>query len=290
MIVLYKYDGFFVEENMLNNTNFYYGRYVMSMQKYFFVICAVLLNHSAVADWQKNNRAISITSGLIKQDYQEYEKQSRVTNGVINTEKANIHEIALNSRFQSEKGVWLQGRISSITGATEYDGYLQNNTQLIPYVSVTDNAMLNVSANVGYALPVGKKLQIIPNISGLHQRWDRRLTQYDEYYSTQSAMAGVVAQYQATKKIGLEISADVGKNIKSHINVPSHNFQQDLAKQNIWQVGAKASYQLTDNLAVIGEINYKEIKHGESPVQNGLQYPSGKSVQTSGLAGLRVSF
>lgn len=99
--------------------------------------------------------------------------------------------------------------------------------------------MLNISANVGYAVPIGKKLQIIPNVSGLHQRWDRHLTQYDEHFSTQSAMIGMVAQYQATDKFGLEVSADIGKNIKSNIKVPSKDFQQDLAKHNIWQVGRK---------------------------------------------------
>lgn len=264
----------------------------MIMNKYFLMVAGMMLANTAIADWQQNNRTISLTSGLMKQDYIEYDKQSKTSNGILLTEKENIHEIALNTRFQSQKGVWLQGRVGSVTGGTWYDGYLQysNSNALTPYISVTDNAMLNVSANVGYAMPIGEKVQIIPNISGLHQRWDRKLEQYDERFSTQSAMAGVVAQYQATKRLGLEVSADIGKNVKSDIKVPSKNFEQNLAKQNIWQVGAKASFQLTDHLALIGEVNYRESKHGESAVQNNLSYPSGKSVQTSGLAGLRVSF
>lgn len=256
------------------------------------MILGMLLANTAVADWQQHNRAISLTSGLMKQDYLEYDKKGETTNGILLTEKEDIHEIALNTRFQSQKGFWLQGRVSSVTGGTWYDGYLQDRQGNLgsEYKAVTDNRMLNVSANAGYVLPVGKNLQIIPNISGLHQRWDRSLTQYDERFSTQSAMAGVVAQYQATKKLGLEFSADMARNIKSNIKVPSQDFQQDLAKHNIWQVGAKASYQLVDSLALIGEVSYRESKHGESVFQNDLRYPSGKSVHTSGLVGLRVSF
>lgn len=264
----------------------------MLKKKYIFIIGSIMLTNTTAADWSQHNRTISLTSGLMKQDYLEYDKQGKTSNGILLTEKEDIHEIALNTRFLSQKGIWLQGRISSVTGDTWYDGYLQNTEgELISeYKSVTDNQMLNISANIGYAVPISEKLRIIPNISGLHQRWDRYLTQYDEHFSTQSAMAGVVAQYQATKNLGLEVSADIGKNIKSDIKVPSKNFQQNLAKHNIWQVGAKASYQLTDKLAVIGEVNYQESKLGESPYQNSLHYPSGKSVHTSGLAGIRVSF
>lgn len=260
------------------------------LKKVSLMIVGLMFCQIAVADWQQNNRAVSLTSGLIQQDYYENDNQGRTNNGILLTEKEKIHEIALNTRYQTQKGIWLQGRVSSVTGATAYDGYLQNGSILTPYQSVTDNAMINMSANIGYAVPIGEKLQIIPNISGLNQRWDRRLTQYDERFNAQSVLAGVVAQYQVTKNLGLEVSADVGKNINSEIKVAQRNFEQDLAKQNIWQVGGKASYQLNDKLALIGEVNYRETKHGESASQNGLNYPSGKSKHTSGLAGVRVSF
>lgn len=106
----------------------------MLSKKYILMIGGFLLSNVTFADWQQHNRAISLTSGLMQQDYREYDKKGQTTNGIFNTEKENIHEIALNSRFQSQKGMWLQGRVSSITGGTEYNGYLQNtnNLQLPP--------------------------------------------------------------------------------------------------------------------------------------------------------------
>ncbi|WP_019520605.1 hypothetical protein [Faucicola boevrei] len=171
--------------------------------------------------WQTNNRTISITTGLMQQDYQEYDNHQRVDNGILNTEKSDIHEFAINTRYQhTHQGLWLQGRATHVTGATNYDGFLQQGNQLIPYQSITDNTMYKLSANVGYALPVGEKIQLIPNIGGQHQRWDRQLSQYDERFTQRSVSAGIVAQYQATPNIGLEVSVDVGKQIISDIKVP----------------------------------------------------------------------
>lgn len=263
----------------------------MAVNKCVVAVLLGVASQMALADWQQHNRAVSITSGLMKQDYHEKDKQGLTDNGILNTEKSNIHEIAFNGRWQQAKqGVWVQGRASSVTGATKYDGYLQNGSQLTPYETVTDNRIYEVSTNIGYAIPVGEKLAIIPNISGHHEHWDRELVQYNERFSTQSAMAGAVIQYQVSPKIGVEVSADVGKNVNSELKVVKHNFEQDLAKQNIWQVGAKASYQLTEKLAVIGEVNHRQKMYGESTVENGLQYPSGESKQTSGLVGVRVSY
>lgn len=108
--------------------------------------------------WQTNNRTISITTGLMQQDYQEYDNHQRVDNGILNTEKSDIHEFAINTRYQhTHQGLWLQGRATHVTGATNYDGFLQQGNQLIPYQSITDNTMYKLSANVGYALPVGEK-------------------------------------------------------------------------------------------------------------------------------------
>lgn len=257
-----------------------------------FYLSSISITSVATADnWQTNNRSVSVTAGILQQDYQENDKQGLTNNGVLNTEKSDIHEIALNARWQSaQKGIWLQGRATSVTGATNYDGYLQSGNTLTPFASVTDNAMYNISANVGYALPVGEKLQIIPNVSALHQRWERNLVQYDERFVQQSAMAGVVAQYQATPKLALEVSADVGKNVNSEIKVTDLNFEQDLAKKPVWQVGGKASYQLTDSLAVVGEANFRKTEYGESASQNGLKYPSGEANHTSWLMGVRASF
>lgn len=261
-----------------------------------FMLCTLLVTFSPFTfatpnEWQTNNRSVSITAGLVKQDYEEYDTQGLTSNGILNTEKSNIHQIALNARYQfAPKGIWLQGRAVAVTGATNYDGYVQTGSQLTPFSTVTDNAMYDLSANVGYAIPIGEKFQIIPNVSGQSYRWERDLVQYDEQFDQKSALVGVVAQYQVTPKLGLELSADIGKNMASKIRVPEYDFEQDLAEKPVWQVDGKASYQLTDNLAVIGEVSHRELQYGESATQNNLSYPSGKAKQTSGLVGVRTSF
>lgn len=251
------------------------------------------MNISHADNWIQN-RSISLTTGLISQDYKEFDRNGLSSDGILNTEKSDIHQVVLTARWQQQakKGFWLQGKASHVTGATNYQGYLQFGNQLTPFESITDNAMQHLSANIGFALPISnsKNIQVIPNISIHHQRWERDLEQYQEVFNQQSMMAGVVAQWQVTPKIGLELSTDIGRNIHSQIKVNRFDFKEKLAKKNIWQVGGKASYQLTENLAMIGEANYQVTEYGESNVSNNLHYPSGKAKHTSWLMGVRSSF
>lgn len=150
--------------------------------------------------------------------------------------------------------------------------------------------MYETTAHVGYAVTVGDTVQLIPNISGMYQKWDRQLTQYTEKFYQQSAMAGVVAQYQATDKLKLELSADMGKQMYSKISVAAFDFEQNLDKKPIWQIGGKASYQITDNLAMVAEVIHRQTHYGESGRQNNLSYPSGIANQTSGLLGVSVAY
>jgi len=265
------------------------------------VLAMVSASVQAQTNWATQNRFLEINTGSYQQNYREQDTQSRTVDGILDTETGRQNHIGVAASWQTQNG-WLLGVTGQRqTGATDYQGYLQNgNGDLRPYNSRTGNTASQLSVYLGYAVnsdnwpTMPASLQVTPLLQWGQQRWQRNLSQYSESYRFQTYAAGVLAQWQAKPGLVLHTQALFGRVQKAQVSVEdlAFNSSQPGGNWRQWQIGLSQDLgTLTGKEALLGwrvaaSYSASRFGHGQSPVFNGLQAPPNQhrpSVWTLGL-------
>lgn len=248
------------------------------------------------ADWVSHNRSISLGAGVLQQRYTETDAYGYTTDGVLNSERGKLRSFDLVARWQGAlstkptiPSLWLHGRLRHSTGNTDYQGYLQSGSTLIPYASTTGNALVSGELRVGAAFANSDvAVQSVPYIAVQRQTWRRELTQYTEDFSHTAALAGLLVQWRIAPAWSAELDAAAGRMLAAHMRSADLGFDQKLGTRPVWQLGAQIGYQVTPQWRASLYTDFQHYRYGASAVQNGMQEPASLTQQLS--YGARLSW
>ena len=217
----------------------------------------------AQTGWAAYNRNLEVSTGSHQQHYTEQDTQGLTTDGVLDRETGRQNHLGLAANWQTQNG-WLLGVTGQRqTGATDYQGYLQDgNGDLRPYNSRTGNTATQWQVHIGYAInadtwpTMPASLQVTPLLQWGQHRWQRNLAQYSESYRFQTYALGAKAQWQAKPGLVLEGQILAGRAQAAHVSVGSFDFvaTQPSGAWRHWQIG------LTQDL---GALSGKEALAGK---------------------------
>jgi hypothetical protein len=263
--------------------------------------CFTASANAQTTDWPDHNRSIALQGLHTQQNYREIDTTGQTADGTFNTEQGLWQGSGLKGRWQGQVGpvpAWLQAQISSSSGQTDYQGYLQGGGRLTPYAARTGNNVSQHSLRLGWPVDVAAlwpasaiaPLQIVPYIDWAHQRWERNLVQYGETYTHRTQSLGLLMQWQPLPRVApqlvLEASHQKGRHSSASLSAPSLGFaarlgcatQQQSTLALHWQASPRWSLQL--------QASQTRYSHGASDTVNDLQAPPSTSQQSQLGAGV----
>lgn len=244
------------------------------------------------------NQTVSVQIGALGQDYFEHDDYGEVPTDYLDREDGTLGALALEGRWL--KDAWFyQAQVRLATGETNYDGYLQNlNTgEITPHQSTTDNLMQTARVSIGYLLPIGGALALIPGAEIGSRFWNRSLQGiggYDEQYFDVHAGLSLTAQAALSERLVASLQAAGGSTVYGMINVDSVDLREELGRKPYYRLGAGLDYRLDARWHLKADLAYERFGYGESNVSeyNGKFYrePRSRTRQQSVLVGVGYRF
>lgn len=244
--------------------------------------------------WAAHNRTFTVNLGALQQDYTESDPYGLTANGTLDTERGTLNSAELGARWQAESlPLSLQATVRRSNGGTNYSGYLQSGSLLIPYKATSGNIMLDFAVRAGWPVAQGASWQWVPFIEFQHHRWQRDLAQYTENFSHTAGLAGLQVQWRqradsetATGPWSFELEGAAGQILSANMEAASLGFNQPLGKRDLWQLGATLGYDLTPQWRISAAASTRRFGYGQSTLQGGVVEPSSHTLQTTFGIGL----
>jgi hypothetical protein len=141
------------------------------------------------------------------------------------TEYGWLPGVYLDYTFKKKSSIYAKVFLSYAAADITYDGATLSGT---PVKFTNESArMLKFEANIGYAIPLGKDILLIPYLGYGHQDWQRGDPNYidgafiyQEFYEWNYIPVGIKADYNITEK--LNIAASVAANFMFYGTVTSY--------------------------------------------------------------------
>jgi hypothetical protein len=258
----------------------------------------------SVGFWHAHNRYAEVGIGLYQQNYREVDTQSLTTTGTLDSETGHQRQISAGLSWQTNTGWLVQAQYRRQRGATDYNGFLQTSSGLIPFAASTGNTASQLSAQVGYALnaqtwvALPQDWQITPIVRLSEHRWTRNLLQYSETYRFSSHAWGALVQWQARPGTVLEAQYLSGHTQPAQVSAPALGFAatQTSGQFKEWQVGVTQDLQVltgSDGLATwraVARYMQSRYNQGASPIVGGLQAPPNQNKPGTWVLGVQKQF
>lgn len=250
----------------------------------------------AVSVWQARNRGVAISVDALNRRYTEFDSQGLTPDGILDTEQGELHGAAVRARWQGtlfgreQRPVQLQGEYRLHTGSTDYQGYMQSGTTLIPYSTTTQNEVNDFRLRVGVPFSRSVSVQWVPFMEYRYLNWMRSLSQYRETFQHHAGVAGLLVQWQPSRTWLLEADAAYGAMLDVQVDVPEFGFSGSLGKKPLWALGVSASYLLTNQWLAVIRIQEEKIRYAQSAASNGFVEPESITEQASVQLGIAYRY
>lgn len=241
------------------------------------------------------NQTLSVQVGALGQDYFEHDDYGEVPTDYLDKENGTLGALALEGRWLKDAWIY-QAQVRLAAGETKYDGYLQNlNTgEITPHQSTTNNQMQTARVSIGYLLPIGGRLALIPGAEIGSRFWNRSLQGiggYDEQYFDLHAGLSLTAQAAITDRLVASLQAAGGSTVFAMINVDAADLQEELGKKPYYRLGTGLDYRLDASWHLKADMAYERFGYGESDVSaSGFLEPRSRTRQQSFLVGVGYRF
>lgn len=254
------------------------------------------VNSTDVAAWQVSNRGLLVGADVLSRRYTEFDSQGLTPDGILDTEKGELHGAAIRARWQgklfdwAQRPVQLQCEYRRHAGSTDYQGYMQSGTTLIPYNATTQNVLNDFRLRIGMPFARSASVQWMPFVEYRYQHWVRALIQYREIFQHHAGVAGLLVQWQTSRAWLLEADAAYGAMFDVQVDVPAFGFSGSLGKKPLWTFGAMASYPLTSQWRAAVSIQKEQSRYAQSAVSNGFIEPQSRTGQTNVRLGIEYRY
>jgi hypothetical protein len=252
---------------------------------------------AASGSWQTFNRRLLIQALRLEQHYRENDESGRTADGVFNQEDGSMSGWGLQARWQGQVPliqdwslpVWLQADWTSVRGQTRYQGYLQNNGQLLPFSAITGNRLSDRHLRLGIPLSPASaenQWQLVPFLAWSDQPWRRNLVQYSEDHQHHTQSWGWIGQWRLNPSWVLELSHQNALHQKSSVSAPALGFQANLPSGQHKRTAAALHLQASPRWGVQLGVSQTHYTNGASSETAGQIAPSSSTRHTQASAGL----
>lgn len=237
--------------------------------------------------WQSHNSTVSLHAEQTIQNYREIDTQGLTPDGILNTENGRLSGVRLQARWQGQWGVmplWIQASISSLSGRTAYQGYLQSGLTLTQFQAQTGNSLQQAVLRLGVPIDSGD-FQWVPYAEVEQTHWQRNLLQYGETYRFTSESLGLMTQWRLAPAWVLEATLQASRQQKPNISVPVFSFAASQGEGSPVSATVGLTYRFHPKASVQFQAGTQRFSNAASPFVNGLQAPPSQTKQIrTGLA------
>lgn len=246
------------------------------------------------------NNQVSLSAVQQNFRYHEVDNYGATQGGWLDSETGSQQgaglRLAMQGDFASVHDVYFTLEGTAIRGNTNYDGYLQGGSALIPYKTTTKYKTTDYQLKLGKAFTLGNasQFQLTPYGTFGSYDWLRDSSKdpygYAERYKNQFYGVGLLMQAEINNRLIVSLDLMEGRTLSSKMTLTADGTQFKLGAKPMSSISLGADYALDKNWRLGAEYRQTYFKYGESPVVNQMLEPNSETTRDQYRLSVGYSF